>query len=275
MIILNEEQILLEISKKEKILFYGTKIQKKISSNIDEMVKIIQSAETKEVEAFLEELISLLKTINFQQVSIRENILINIPILGIYFHPLYRLNKQFENIMPQIENISKHLERIQYKLFRNSVIIDGKEKKNKEDRAEIELYIEKGKEVLEDLKVTSEDFELIELIEKRVYDLIVSKTISLQMEAQSLQVAQTNRMLATKIQETLGNTIPLFKSHFINITQKFSNASNVKEINKIAKVELHELKIKQRNLVNNLDELMNAEIKVRHTKEKAEKEIKK
>ena len=96
-------------------------------------------------------------------------------------------------------------------------ILAGKKRLEKAQSEELPALIEKSKAsgLPEDAQAANDFANLINRFEKKVHDLELTRAISLQMAPQIRLVQSNDTLMAEKIQSTLVNTIPLWKSQMV------------------------------------------------------------
>jgi uncharacterized protein YaaN involved in tellurite resistance len=96
-------------------------------------------------------------------------------------------------------------------------ILAGKQKIKQVQEVELPALMEKAKQsgLAEDAQEANDMKNLLERFEKKVHDLELTRTISLQMAPQIRLIQNNDTVMAEKIQSTLVNTIPLWKSQMV------------------------------------------------------------
>ena len=128
------------------------------------------------------------------------------------------------------------MEQHQITLLKDATMLDKMYELNLNYFKEISMYILAGKQKLQEAKTTelptllakaeksglpedmqnAKDFsEMCNRFEKKIYDLELSRTVSLQMAPQIRLIQNNDTIMADKIQSTLVNTIPLWKSQMV------------------------------------------------------------
>jgi uncharacterized protein YaaN involved in tellurite resistance len=164
---------------------------------------------------------------------------------------------RYEKIEVQIDRITSDLEKARMDLLKDIGLFDIMFDHNKEYFKELEIYIAAGElkvkelngKVIPELKRRAEGaddpmaaqhvndtVQMTKRFEKKVYDLKLSKTISMQMAPQIRLVQNNNRILVDKIQTSILNTIPLWKNQIIIALGIFKQAKALtmqKEVDKM------------------------------------------
>jgi uncharacterized protein YaaN involved in tellurite resistance len=177
--------------------------------------------------------------------------------VGKIFNSFKTFISRYEKIEAQIDRISADLEKARMELLKDIGLFDIMFDHNKEYFKELEIYIAAGELKVKELndKVSPElkrkaegsgdpmsaqqvnDMaQMTSRFEKKVHDLKLSKTISMQMAPQIRLVQNNNRILVDKIQTSILNTIPLWKNQIIIAMGIFKQARALtmqKEVDKM------------------------------------------
>ena len=96
-------------------------------------------------------------------------------------------------------------------------ILAGKDKIEQAKTKEIPALMEKARMsgLPEDAQDVNDMKAMVERFEKKIHDLELTKAISLQMAPQIRLIQSNDTVMAEKIQSTLVNTIPLWKSQMV------------------------------------------------------------
>ena len=96
-------------------------------------------------------------------------------------------------------------------------IIAGKEKLEKERATTLVELTEKAKQsgLAEDAQAANDFAALCDRFEKKLYDLELTRSISIQMAPQIRLIQNSDVLMAEKIQSTIANTIPLWKNQMV------------------------------------------------------------
>ena len=146
------------------------------------------------------------------------------------------LKLKYDKAEASIEKVSKTLEGHQMQLLKDSALLDQLYDLNKVYFRELNMYILAGKKKLdqvlsqelpqarakaaasgapEDAQEVSDMEAMCNRFEKKIHDLELTRMVSLQMAPQIRMIQSSDTMMAEKIQSTLVNTIPLWKSQMI------------------------------------------------------------
>jgi uncharacterized protein YaaN involved in tellurite resistance len=184
----------------------------------------------------LTNLLGTIKGAKVDELSSPSALLQKIPIIGKAFNNFKNFISRYEKIEVQIDRITSGLENARMDLLKDIGLFDIMFDHNKEYFKELEVYIAAGElkvkelndSVIPELKrragesadpmLSHEVNDMVQLtgrFEKKVHDLRLSKTISMQMAPQIRLVQNNDRILVDKIQASILNTIPLWKNQII------------------------------------------------------------
>ena len=149
---------------------------------------------------------------------------------------LTAMKAKYEKAEVNVEKISGILEGHQVQLMKDVAVLDKMYELNKGYFKELSMYILAGKKKLnevnnkdipelrrkaaqsglpEDAQAVNDLAALSNRFEKKLHDLELTRTVSLQMAPQIRMIQSNDTLMAEKIQSTIVNTIPLWKSQMI------------------------------------------------------------
>ena len=149
---------------------------------------------------------------------------------------LDNLKVKYDKAEANINRICKVMEEHQITLLKDAAMLDKMYELNLHYFKELSMYIIAGKQKLEQARSTElaalldkaeksglpEDTQaandyasMCERFEKKIYDLELTRTISMQMAPQIRLIQNNDTAMSEKIQSTLVNTIPLWKSQMV------------------------------------------------------------
>lgn len=149
---------------------------------------------------------------------------------------LANLKAKYEKAEVNVNKICDALEGHQIQLLKDAALLDKMYELNVTYFKELSMYIAAGKQKLqnvhdtelpalqekaartglpEDAQAVNDMLALCNRFEKKVHDLELTRTISLQMAPQIRLVQSNDTAMSEKIQSTLVNTIPLWKSQMV------------------------------------------------------------
>lgn len=221
------EQINLEDST--AILQYGAGTQKKMSDFSEGTLEKVRTKDLGEVGELLNGVVTELKGFDEEEKG----------IIGFFKKKASKaqnLKLRYNKIEGNIDQICEKLESHQVQLLKDSAMLDQLYELNKVYFRELTMYILAGKKKLEkeenevipalkrkaELSGRQEDAQevndreaLCNRFDKKIHDLELTRMVSLQMAPQIRMVQSSDITMSEKIQSTLVNTIPLWKSQMI------------------------------------------------------------
>ncbi|MCF0108696.1 MAG: toxic anion resistance protein [Erysipelotrichaceae bacterium] len=221
----------IDISSSTVILQYGSEAQKKISNFSDTALQNVRSKDLGEIGGLLSNLVTELQEFNEDE---KED-----GILGIFkkgTNKVMGLKAKYDKAEVNVNKICKVLEDHQVTLLKDIALLDELYERNQVNFKELSMYIMAGYKKLEEVK----NHDLKELVEKaeksglpedsqaandlanacdrfekKLHDLELTRVISIQMAPQIRLVQNNDTLMTEKIQSTLVNTIPLWKSQMV------------------------------------------------------------
>lgn len=221
----------IDLTDTQLVLQYGAGSQKKIADFSETALNNVRTKDMGEVGKMLSDVVTELKDFD---VSPEEK-----GFLGIFkksSNKLTAIKAKYDKAEVNINKICDVLEDHQVTLLKDVAMLDKMYELNLNYFKELSMYILAGKQKLEHARAVelpellakaeasglpedtqrAKDFaEMCNRFEKKIYDLELSKTVSLQMAPQIRLIQNNDTIMAEKIQSTLVNTIPLWKSQMV------------------------------------------------------------
>ncbi|MGO1580496.1 MAG: toxic anion resistance protein [Peptoniphilaceae bacterium] len=221
----------IDIKDSNTVLQYGASAQKKIANFSEQTLEKVRTKDLSEVGDLLTNVVTDLK--NF---DVDEN---EKGLKGIFKKSVNKANKikaKYEKIENNVDEVKKNLEEHQVKLLKDIATLDYMYELNRDYYKELVMYVEAGRKKLDiaknkelvelkkqadlsnlpvDAQKVNDYNNMINRFEKKLYDLELTKSISLQMAPQIRMVQSSNTVMVEKIQSTIVNTIPLWKSQMV------------------------------------------------------------
>ncbi|OQB52722.1 MAG: TelA-like protein [Firmicutes bacterium ADurb.Bin146] len=308
----------LDIKSSASILQYGADAQRKITSFSDATLEKVRSRELGEIGDMIGNLMAQLKDFTADQET------------GNLLERLFKKTKRYIDVLKaryakaeaNVNKIVAVLEDHQVVLLKDITMLDKMYEMNLDYIKELALYIEGGRAKLNELKETklvelrdkakesklpedaqaANDFaNMLDRVEKKIYDLEITRNIAVQMAPQIRLIQNNNNLLTEKIQTTLINTIPLWKNQMVlslSITHSqnamkaqravtdmtnellLKNAESLKQGSiDIAKesergiVDIETLRTTNESLINTLDEILRIQEEGKAKRKEAETEL--
>ena len=233
-----EQAAVKEFSKKidilntEQVLNYGSNAQKNISEFSDSALNAVRTKDLGEVGTMLSDLVVELKGMNFDPEQKKG-------LLGLFNkakQDIASVKAQYDKAEVNVDHIVESLEKHEITLMKDISMMDKMYEKNQEYMKELTMYILAGKLRIEELRSVdlpelqrkaqesglpedaqaANDFaNMIGRFEKKIHDLELTRTISLQMSPQIRMIQNNDTLMSEKIRSSIVNTIPLWKSQMV------------------------------------------------------------
>ena len=221
----------IDITNSTMILQYGADAQKKMAGFSESALSNVRTKDLGEVGDMLSGLIGELKDFDAEEESKG--------LFGFFKkqgNKLDVLKTKYSKVETNVEKIAHALEDHQLQLFKDIALLDQMYQKNLVNFKELTMYILAGKIKLEKIRTTelaelvakaeatgkAEDAQaandlasLCDRFEKKLHDLELTRMVSVQMGPQIRLVQNNDTLMAEKIQTTLVNTLPLWKSQMV------------------------------------------------------------
>ncbi|MDL2209462.1 toxic anion resistance protein [Desulfovibrio sp. OttesenSCG-928-O18] len=216
---------------------YGTQTMQEISRFADDLLSRVQAKDSGQVGETLTDLMVRVKGIDVAEIAGKKRgFLENLPVVGSLFNSMERTIAKFNTLSEQVSVISDKLEQAMVGLLHDITVLEQLYKHNENFHHELSAYIEAGKRKLEDARTVElpklqaaaeasqdaldaqkvRDFaERINRFERRLHDLQLSRTITVQTAPQIRLIQSNNQTLAEKIQTSILSTIPIWKSQMV------------------------------------------------------------
>ncbi|MCE7786592.1 toxic anion resistance protein [Staphylococcus xylosus] len=233
-----EQQKINELSEKIKpmdhdgLLNYGTEAQSHMSQFSHRILNEVKTTDVGPVGESLNGLMSKLKSVNPDELN-PEN---QSKLKRIFRRTKASVNEIFskmQSVGSQIDRISIELDKHKNNLVKDVDMLDELYNMNKDYFDELSLYIEAAKKKQYDLQqedvpklraqakstgnqmdvqAASDMEQFIDRLDKRIYDLQLSRQIAIQTAPQIRMIQNVNQALAEKIQSSILTSIPLWKN---------------------------------------------------------------
>ena len=222
----------IDITNSQQVLQYGSACQKKIGDFSEAALSKVSTKDLGEVGDMITSLIGELKSFDANEEQQKG-------IMGFFKkkgNQLDALKTKYNKAETNVENIQSMLEGHQVQLLKDIAMLDKMYDLNMAYFKELSMYILAGKKKLaevragelqqamdkakasglpEDAQAARDLADQCERFEKKLYDLELTRNISLQMGPQIRLLQNNNTMMAEKIQSTIVNTIPLWKNQMV------------------------------------------------------------
>ena len=222
----------IDILNTEQVMNYGSAAQKNITEFSDAALNSVRTKDLGEVGDMLSNLVIELKGLNFDPEEKKG-------FLGLFkktSQNIAALKAQFDKAEVNVDKIVESLEKHEITLMKDISLMDKMYERNQEYLKELTMYILAGKIKIEQLRnvelpeiqnkarqsglpedaQAANDFaNMIGRFEKKIHDLELTRTISIQMSPQIRMIQNNDTLMAEKIRSSIVNTIPLWKSQMV------------------------------------------------------------
>ncbi len=221
-----------DIGNPDHVLLFGADAQKKIADFSQTALDAVKTQDTGEVGKILVNLVAELK--GFQKDSEEPKGLSR--LFGKAEDKFTRMKARYSKVSVNVESIASSLESYQAQLLKDVAMFDRLYDQNSDYFHQLTLYIIAGDKKLKQIRET----ELKELMdkaaasgdpmdaqkandlaaqcdrfEKKLYDLKLTRQVAIQMAPQIRLLQNNDSLLVERIQSTLSNTLPLWKSQMV------------------------------------------------------------
>lgn len=232
------EAIMQEINVEDSkfVIQYGVAAQNHIASFADAILDQIRNKDADYIGEVLSDLMTKVKDIDVGGLSNVDGLLSKIPLLGNLVDATHRFITRYEKLSTQIDKIEDELEKSRIQLLKDISILDSLFEKNLGYLDELDMFIIAGSQKIKELNDTvlpalkekadssgdildaqnyNDMATLVSHFDKKLYDLKLSRTISIQSIPQIRLIQGNDRDLVQKIQSSILNTIPLWKNQIV------------------------------------------------------------
>lgn len=242
----------IDVTDTEQVLNYGSNAQKNISEFTEAALATVKTKNMGEVGDMLTNLVVELKGLDFDE---------NYKGLKRLFKKskskIAVLMADYEKADKNVESIVEQLENHEVTLMKDISLMDKMYEKNEEYLKELTMYIIAGKMridqlrnvelpklqekanksgLAEDAQEASDFANLIGRFEKQIYNLELTRTISLQTAPQIRLIQNNDSMMIEKIRTSINNTIPLWKNQMVLALTMFHSESAMKAQHEVDEV---------------------------------------
>ncbi|MDO4339779.1 MAG: toxic anion resistance protein [Eubacteriales bacterium] len=306
----------IDIENTTQILQYGAGTQKKMADFSDEALSNVKTQDLGEVGDLITNVVGELRGFDAEEEK---------GLFGFFRKQSNRietLKNRYDKAEANVEKITEALEKHQLRLLKDSAMMDKMYQQNLAYFKELSMYILAGKKKLaavrsgklmelenkarltgfpEDAQAAKDLDEKCNRFEKKLHDLELTRTISMQTAPQIRLVQNNDTMMVEKIQTTLVNTIPLWKSQMVialGIAHSMEAAQAQREVTDVTNellrknaealhlasvetakesergiVDLETLKKTNADLIQTLDDVMKIQREGRAKRQAAEQEM--
>ncbi len=306
----------IDLKNSAAILQYGAGAQKKIADFSETALANVKTKDLGEIGELLSGVVYELKKFDEEEEK---------GFFGIFKksgNKIEAMKSKYEKAEVNINKICGVLEEHQIQLLKDTAMLDKMYDLNKNYYKELSMYILAGKKKLEkvrngelpvlmekarmsglpeDAQAVNDFVSLCDRFEKKIHDLELTRMVSIQMAPQIRLVQSNDTIMSEKIQSTLVNTIPLWKSQMVlalGVSHSAQAAQAQREVtdmtNELLKknaavlkmatvetakeaersiVDIETLKQTNESLISTLDEVVRIQAEGRQKRREAEAEL--
>lgn len=221
----------IDITKREEIINYGSEAQSKMTTFSENTLEKVKNKDLDDIGKLLGDVVNELKS--FSTAGNQKGI---VAFFKRKVNSITEIQTKYDSVAGNVDKIVTNLVGHQKNLIKDITNLEDMYEVNKKYYRDLSLYIEAGNKKIEDIK----NNELVELtrkvnstqraediqelkdlnddlakFEKKIHDLDLTRSISLQMAPQIRMIQNANGVMVEKIQSTIVNTIPLWKSQLV------------------------------------------------------------
>lgn len=238
----------LDLTDSAAIIDFGTAAQKNIADFSDSILCNVRAKDSGYVGELLGELLTNVKS--FEPKSSDGGFLKKLPLVSSLVGKAETMMQGYEKVSVQVEKVKTSLQKARMLMVKDVTMLDALFAKNLEYFKTLELYIRAGEEKMQEMREVTlpklraqaaassdpmaaqvvSDFESsVERFEKKVHDLKISKTISIQTAPQIRLIQNNDKVLIDRVQSAIYNSIPLWKNQMV-IALGLANQKKVLEM---------------------------------------------
>ncbi|WP_428835789.1 toxic anion resistance protein [Staphylococcus warneri] len=303
------------------LLSFGTNLQQNMSQFSHQMLDDVQSKDIGPIGDSLNQLMSKLKSVNPNDLDPNKQSRIK----RIFRRTKASINEVFsrmQSVSSQIDRITIQLEKHKGNLTKDIDLLDGLYDQNKRYFDDVTLYIaaaQRKKQDIQqhiipdlqkkaettgnqmDIQAVADMEQFVDRLEKRIYDLQLSRQIAIQTAPQIRMIQNVNQALAEKIQSSILTSIPLWKNQMAialtlmrqrnavsaqravtdttndlltqNASMLKQNAIETATENERGVVDIETLKQTQSDIIDTIEQTLQIQHEGRQKRQAAEKEL--
>ena len=220
----------IDIENTNQILQYGAGTQKKMADFSDTALENVKTQDLGEIGELISNVVGELKDFDVQEEG---------KFFGFFrkqTSKIENLKNKYDEAQANVEKITDSLQQHQVRLMKDSAMLDKMYEQNLNYFKELTMYILAGKKKLEetrngklaemknkaalsglpeDAQAARDLDEKCSRFEKKLHDLELTRTIAMQTAPQIRLIQNNDTVMVEKIQTTIVNTIPLWKSQMV------------------------------------------------------------
>lgn len=220
----------IDLNNSAQIMQYGAGAQKKVADFSQNVLENLKTKDMGEAGKMLTDVVAELQGMSEEEEG---------GIFGFLkkkSNQVKRLQVKYDSASNNVDKIVEALESHQTQLLKDTAMLDKMYQMNQNYFKELSMYIIAGKKKIdrvreeelpaligkaaetglpEDAQAANDLSNLLNRFEKKIHDLELTRMVSIQMAPQIRLVQNNNTLMSEKIQSTIVNTIPLWKSQMV------------------------------------------------------------
>lgn len=222
----------IDVNNPDHVLLFGAEAQKKISDFSDSALNAVRTCDTGEVGDMLVKLVGEIK--GFSESAEKPK-----GLGGLFWNAkkaISDMTAKYDEVEANVDTISTALESHQVQLLKDVAMFNRLYDMNTQYFKELTMYIVAGEKKLAEVRATAlqqlkdqaaasgdamdaqraNDLAAnCDRFEKKLHDLKLTRQVALQMAPQIRLLQNNDSLLVERIQSTLSNTLPLWKSQMV------------------------------------------------------------
>ncbi len=224
----------IDITDSSAVIQYGVNIQSEISEFSDSVLSRVKSNESGYVGEVLSELMVKVKAVKVDDIAGSNTLFAK--FTKKVKNKFNKFMSRYQKLGTQIDTIVDSLEDAKTGLLSDIALLDTLHEKNLVFMKDLEYYIIAGQMKLDAIRETTlpelqakakassdqadaqnynDMKQLADRFEKKIHDLKLSRTITIQTAPQLRLIQNNDQVLVEKIQSSILNTVPLWKNQIV------------------------------------------------------------
>ena len=226
----------IDLTDSQSSISYGLNAQQNIAEFSNNILGNIRAKDSGQVGELLSDLMAKVNGFSVDTANKKSSFIKKIPLIGSLVNNAQNFMEKYDKLSVQVDRIESQLDKARTAMLKDIVMFDTMYQKNLEYFKELQLYIKAGEEKVQEMQTLTipklrqealasqnqmavqvvNDFEnAVNRFEKKIHDLKLSKTIAIQTAPQIRLIQNNDKILVDKVQTTILNTIPLWKSQIV------------------------------------------------------------
>lgn len=225
----------IDVNDAQAVIIYGANAQSKLSEFSQSMLSHVQANDIGPIGDSLNELMYRLQEANPDELRAGEGNFFQ-RMFGKVKQSIYEITAKYQKIGAQIDKVAVKLEHEKDGLIKDNQMLEQMYQKNKDYFDALNIYIAAGELKIDelqnqiipqavakaqdsgdqmDVQIVNDYTQFLDRLEKRTYDLRLTRQVTIQQAPQIRLIQNTNQVLAEKIQSSIHTAIPLWKNQVV------------------------------------------------------------